>query len=139
MNDSEIIKALECCLVLHKCEECPCDFDANGKTLCNDLGLKILDLINRQQAMIEELLEENRIYKAANMLISRQRDERDKEIECLESELQTVRFEAVREFAESLKRKSELVAPSIWAIPYRAVAVADIDKLLEERGCNDEL
>lgn len=45
--------------------------------------------------------------------------------------------DAIKEFAESLKRKSELVAPSVWAIPYRAVAVADIDKLLERMGCND--
>lgn len=42
--------------------------------------------------------------------------------------------DAVKEFAESLKRKSELVAPSVWAMPYRAVAVADIGKLLEEMG-----
>ena len=45
--------------------------------------------------------------------------------------------DAVKEFAESLKRKSELVAPSVWAIPYRAVAVADINKLAEGMGCND--
>ena len=45
---------------------------------------------------------------------------------------------AVKEFAENLKRKSELVAPSVWATPYRAVAVADIDRLLEGMGCNDD-
>lgn len=55
----------------------------------------------------------------------------------IEINIETVKSEAVREFAESLKRKSELVAPSVWAIPYRAVAVADIDRLLEETGCND--
>lgn len=54
-----------------------------------------------------------------------------------QAELKKAKSEAVKEFAENLKRKSELVAPSVWAIPYRAVAVADIDKLTEEMGRND--
>ena len=53
-----------------------------------------------------------------------------------QAELEKAKSEAVMEFAEKLKRKSELVAPSVWAIPYRAVAVTDIDKLVEGMECS---
>ena len=76
----------------------------------------------------------NVLFNDTDALLQRQRAEIDR----LTEQLKTARADAVREFAESLKRKSELVAPSVWAIPYRAVAVADIDRLLEGMGCNDD-
>lgn len=39
---------------------------------------------------------------------------------------------AFKALAETLKSKSQLVAPSVYAIPYRAVAVEDIDKIVKE-------
>ena len=117
MNDSEIIKGLECCYKTFDCETCPYNREDNkriylGSPECKGVSIKdVVDLIHRQQAEIDRLN--------------------------IEINIEAVKSEAVREFAESLKRKSELVAPSVWAIPYRAVAVADIDKLLEEMGCND--
>lgn len=83
MNDNEIIKALECCLVLHKCENCPCDFDTNGKTLCNGLGLKIFDLINRQQAEIERLNAESQVMRNAAKVYT-------SEINCLREEIKNL-------------------------------------------------
>lgn len=46
--------------------------------------------------------------------------------------LNKVKKQAIREFADALKSKSELVAPSVYAVPYRAVAVEDIDNLVKE-------
>ena len=79
------------------------------------------------------------------MLISRQRDERDEEIECLESQLQSAKSEAVREFAERLKEYCNEITnqewnkrtlPVSWADAYKDF-IDDIDRLLEEMGCND--
>ena len=139
MNDSEIIKALECCSspnVLKGCEDCPLK---NKKEDCrNILDFKILDLIKRQQAEIDRLnIDLKAMRGAANSWKAEVQRICKKEFDNIEIDIETVKSEAVREFAENLKRKSELVAPSVWAIPYRAVAVADIDKFLEEMGCND--
>lgn len=96
-----------------------------------------LDLINRQQAEIERLnIDLKAMRGAANSYKAHYEDLKSENLETIKI-LKTAKSEAVREFAESLKRKSELVAPSVWAIPYRAVAVADIDRLIEEMGCND--
>lgn len=54
MTDSEIIKALECCMDCD-CKNCPCQTE-DGHCLDLDEGL-ILDLINRQKAEIERLKE----------------------------------------------------------------------------------
>ena len=139
MNDSEIIKALECCSspnVLKGCEDCPLK---NKKEDCrNILDFKILDFINRQQAEIDRLnIDLKAMRGAANSWKAEVERICKKELDNIEIDIETVKSKAVREFAESLKRKSELVAPSVWAIPYRAVAVADIDRLLEGMGCND--
>lgn len=55
MRDSEIMKALECC-ILSECENCPHD----GETACKEnLNQEILDLIDRQRAEIERLNKQN--------------------------------------------------------------------------------
>ena len=128
MSDNEIIKALECCIDCD-CKNCPCQTE-NGHCMEIDETL-ILDLINRQKAEIENLREENEIYRRANFLIAGQRDARDKEIVCLEAELESVqsgadllkaevkrlekrlktaKSEAIREFAERLKK---LILPQL--------------------------
>lgn len=120
MNDSEIIKALKKTLI------------ANSKL---ELFSKALNLIEQQQAEIERLIQENNALNGNTEKYIKECENRSQQI--AEGYRKEIKSEAVREFAESLKRKSELVAPSVWAIPYRAVAVADIDRLLEGMGCND--
>lgn len=83
---------------------------------------------------------ENRLYKNNCQFLAKHKNADVDDCTAFSSETEfivKIRNDAVKKFAESLKRKSELVAPSVWAMPYRAVAVADIDKLLEEMGCND--
>ena len=118
MTDNEIIKALECCDIYHQCEGCPRDFNTNGKTSCVKLGEDIRDLINRQKAEIEKLKADFEACK------------RDYLIEL--NNHKYVRLEAIRAFAEKLKRKSELLASSVYAEPYRAVSIDDIDNLVKE-------
>ena len=105
MTDNEIIKALECCLILHKCDECPCDFDTNGKTFCKDLGLKIFDLIKRRQIYIERLQEYYRRYNDLEEETEELRIEVEyarEKISQMEEFIITTKSEAVREFAEEL-------------------------------------
>ena len=141
MNDSEIIKALEHCLVLHKCEECPCDFDTNGKTFCNGLGLKILDLINRQQAEIDRLnIDLKAMRGAANSWKAEVQRICKKEFDNIEIDIETVKSEAVREFAEKLKKLAmaeRICVEQGRYVNISYVNVCDIDRLLEEMGCND--
>lgn len=136
MSDSEIIKALECCMKA-ECQNCPMYIKENQS--CK--GIQIFDvvvLINRQKAEIDRLnIDLKAMRGVANSWKVEVQRICKKEFDNIEIDIETAKSEAVREFAESLKRKSELVAPSVWAIPYRAVAVTDIDKLVEGMGCND--
>lgn len=111
MTDNEIIKALECCLVLHKCEECPCDFDTNGKTLCNDLGLKIFDLINRQKAEIEKLnIQKAKLIDHFTIDFDEERLEelcKKAANDIVKKELAKAGAEAIKEFGKFLIDKSQ--------------------------------
>ena len=64
MTDKEIIKALECCANLVECSECP----YGSITVCHEEKDKdVLDLINRQQAEIENYSHNIKNLAAANM------------------------------------------------------------------------
>lgn len=113
MTDDEIIKALECCdfTDIKACEECPlyntfdCSFVIIDKTL---------DLVNRQNAEIERLKQENKEYCEDNRIIAYQRNQRDKEIRALHNQLNGLNFmdkqiksESVKKFAEKLKDSAD--------------------------------
>ena len=106
MTANEIIKAFRCCYLNEdECEDCPCFKDG----YCTDVGdvfnivKQILDLINRQKAEIERLLQK----------------------------LQQPQADAIKEFAEKLKEEkyygSDAIGYGTWA-----VEVADIDNLVKE-------
>ena len=48
---------------------------------------------------------------------------------CISCEYRLVKNNTIQKFVDNLKYKSQLVAPSVYSIPYRAVAVDDIDKV----------
>ncbi len=118
ITDEEIIKGLECMLkmlnnnIVFSLDCGGCTFD-NG--LCSEICSKGLmkvtvDLIKRQKAEIERLKEENRIYIEANQAIGYQRDQRDKEIDELQKQIDgldvrenKIKAEAYKEFSERLK------------------------------------
>ena len=83
MTDNEIIKALECCYTSYDCEDCP--YYCSDKD-CPDLLMNALDLINRQKAEIEKLLDYNENLQTANTALS--------------NEILETKSEAIKEFAE---------------------------------------
>lgn len=106
MNDEEIKKALECCLeTRHDCSDCLLEKEVYCTSL---LHKSILDLINRQQAEIERL----------KYLL--EREER-----ATESFSKQCYKDGIKEFAERLKAKVDLVWDS-------SVDVEDIDRLVAE-------
>ncbi len=130
MTDNEIIKALED--EIHLVEYID-GFSADNVSL--ELLKNTLDLIKRQQAEIEGL---KCSLKVTEHLLSeawKGIEEKDKWFEKREP---IVKSEAITEFVERLKRKSELVAPSVYAMPYRAVSVEGIDTLVKEMTEGDK-
>ena len=135
MTDNEIIKALECCKkakIKADCEElgCPmfqkgwcayllhCDLDSDTTdVLLEGLTTDALDLINRQKAEIEMLREINSLLTEAG--------------QSWQKRYEAAKAEAIKEFAERLMDKAELVRvnafDSKWAISYE-----QIDNLVKE-------
>lgn len=92
MTDNDIIKALECCKIKtppYKCEECPLLRGVSNSCIyeCKELAY---DLINRQKAEIERLTAEN--------------EEQAQAIINALHRMKVVRAEAIREFAEKIKK-----------------------------------
>lgn len=101
MTDNEIIKVLECCgkPVSENCKECPlCSQDCLDIDPCE----LALDLINRQQAVIERLKEGLASKNLEYSLLERERAE---DISGFVYDLKFARAEAIKEFAERLKEE----------------------------------
>lgn len=82
MNDSEIIKALECCKNLN-CSVCP----KKTNIFVTDCDVKLceeaIDLINRQQAEIDRLNAESQVMRNATKVYT-------SEINCLREEIKNL-------------------------------------------------
>ena len=145
MTDNEIIKALECCMkICEDCENCPC-INNNDYTSVWDckgaLSKSILDLINRQDALIDKLEKVEHYADKTIATLNAENENLIAEIERLQSmnqakldtihdlqaenaqwkeeanryqnlwceaekDIQTVKAEAYKEFAERLKEKA---------------------------------
>lgn len=146
MTDEQIIKAYERCFTLgfdeSTCYECPF-YTATAKCT-EDLRDSALDLINRQKAEIERLKTENKIYIEANQVIGHQRDQRDKEINELQKQIDgldvrenKIKAEAYKEFAERLKGYA-IGENGSKEKAYFFVEVQDIDNLVKEMVGEEE-
>lgn len=118
MNDNDIIKALEHCLVSGDCAVC-----MYNEARCLDLTQDAFDLINRQKAEIDrlidltfELTEDNEAWVADN--------------HDLRIELKTAKAEAIKEFAQRIEPKLANNT-DISAVGYQAM-IAIIDSLVKE-------
>lgn len=144
MTDEEIIKGLECCkdCCCKQCDEEP-DFQ-EAINLINhqkseidklDIELKAMrGAANSYKAEVERLKADNKIYIEANKVIGYQRDQRDKEIDELQKQIDgldvrenKIKAEAYKEFAEALSNKAEPDENHHWW-----VRLLDIDNLLKE-------
>lgn len=115
-TDNEIIKALECCIKndLIQCKICPY-YDMEQKcrrVLRND----VLDLLNRQRAEIERLSDYNANLQTANTSLS--------------NEIFEIKSEAIKEFAERLKKKTDNPGKAMFDV-YEYYGET-IDKLVKE-------
>lgn len=91
MTDEQIIKALECCEASeNKCDDCP--FYGVKEDCEVELPEEALDLIKRQNNLIEQL--GNDVNRKYNLLCK------------MEEILRNLKSEAIKEFAERLKRTS---------------------------------
>ena len=148
MNDSEIIKGLECCYKTFECETCPYNREDNkrmymGSPECKGVSIKdVVDLINRQRAEIDRLnIDLKAMRGAANSWKAEVQRICKKEFDNIEIDVETVKSEAVREFAEKLKEHSCNLTEydeGGWSDTVSAVKVEDIDRLVGEMGCDDE-
>ena len=131
MNDSEIIKALAT-------SSDPNNLNCQPTTkLCKEA----LDLINRQQAEIDRLnIDLKAMRGAANSWKAEVQRICKKEFDNIEIDIETVKSEAVREFAQKLKKLAmaeRICVEQGRYVNISYVNVCDIDRLLEEMGCND--
>lgn len=120
MNDNDIIKALE--IILGElCEVCACEDEDSGTVCvsgCTFYVVKVaLNLINRQKAEIERLETENK--------------EQDQAIINALHRMGQIRAEAIKEFAERLKRRHLRLRPC-FGIVRCCLSETDIDNLVKE-------
>lgn len=135
LTNNEIIKALEYCkrpIGEHDCQNCSYVLSKGSCTI--NLFNDILDLINRQKAKLDEA--EDTIQFADKEL-----KKANAEIERLADSLRLYRnynpairhasAEAVKEFAERLTDKAELIRVNAFESKW-AISQDDIDNLLKE-------
>ena len=101
MNDTDIVKALECC-DSGNCSVCPISDDPY---CMSRIRQEAVDIIERQQAEIERL---NHIRAELSKEIDRLKEKAKgfQELWCeAEGDIRTARAEAIEEFAERLKKE----------------------------------
>jgi hypothetical protein len=133
MNDSE----KNAMLVLQKM----CDIKSTENTIVAETINTLYNLIKRQQAEIERLnIDLKAMRGAANSWKVEVQRICKKEFDNIEVDIEAVKFEAVKEFAEKLKEHSCNLTEydeGGWNDTVSAVKVEDIDRLVGEMGCND--
>lgn len=133
MNDSE----KNAMLVLQKM----CDVKSTENTIVAETINTLYNLINRQQAEIDRLnIDLKAMRGAANSWKAEVQRICKKEFDNIEIDIEAVKSEAIREFAEKLKEHSCNLTEydeGGWSDTVSAVKVENIDRLLEEMGCND--
>lgn len=138
MKDDEIIKALECCRNTmnenYLCDDCPYKDTQCALLLVTDTA----DLINRQKAEIEKLKDREENIS----IICKGAEEKYHELyeEAKVILIRKSRAEAIKEFAEKLKREcngiisndwNHKAQPVSWASAYEEF-IEDIDRFLSE-------
>ena len=115
MTDNEIIKAYELCHSDALCDETNCPFFAKCKT--EDLSRYILDLINRQNEIIDrqkdqiELLEiEKQALRGAANSYKAELEEKTRRLKGILPIVAQLKTEAVNEFAEEIISDLTLLA-----------------------------
>ena len=127
MTDKDIIKALECCGIKTDCKGCYFDTHESEDICAREIVKNAFDLINHQKEEIEFL--RKTIDKNAKRAL-------DVTLE----EIEKSRVEAIKEFANKLKKRSRKMQSSDFSGDFwdAAVLVEDIDNLVKEMAGNAE-
>ena len=121
MTDKEIVKALECCSQDNiDCEECPANGICDNDDFC--FTGAILDLINRQKAEKQAMLDHIKVLQYENEKLKADADMADGYADAL---IERTRTEAIKEFAERLKNQTAYY----WL---DEINIGDIDNLVKE-------
>ena len=124
-TDEQIIKALECCFTNDfgktNCNKCAF-YTATAKCM-DDMQNAVIDLINRQAAEIERLTAKILVKDNIN-------DYNTMQLRIAREELRTAKSEAIKEFAERLKKHNFVDNLSLDG--KETVYVDDIDNLVKE-------
>lgn len=142
MNIDDIKKALECCSnpSINPCKDCP--YNKNDDfSYCNDKILKdTLNLITEQEKEIERLKDENKENCWKCIEAKRVTEEDYAKLQeqfaqyqmASDKEIMAQKKQAVKEFAEKLKKYSYCDNDFMDGKWHRYVFVSDIDELLKE-------
>ena len=122
MTDEQIIKALECCVKVRNCGECPAKDEPVSKcliTVCE----KAAGIIKCQKAEIEDLKSQMEWLTGynGNLLDANT---------ALSGEIEICKSEAIKEFAEKIKQRERIMKYDLF--PEYAVSVKDIDDIVKE-------
>lgn len=133
-TEKQIIQALKICKLDTTCVTCPYYGKGEAESCFSRLSADALSVIHKQKKQINQLTHKH--YNECGQ-IARYSDELNQfaDIGKMYSE---IKAEIIKDFADALKSKSELVAPSVYAVPYRAVAVDEIDNLVKEMTGGEE-
>lgn len=126
-TEEQIIQALRICQTDTICKTCPY-FKAGSTSCMAQLSADVLSLIERAKKDVNDTDSFLRNLCKERLLNGNEITT----FEDLQSYINNQKSEAIKDFAKALKSKTELVAPSVYAVPYRAVSVDDIDNLVEE-------
>ena len=134
MTDEQIIKALECCMKqISNCCQCIYSDNTDLEFDCEEtLGRNIVIIINRQKAEIARLKKKNTILsKNADTAFQ---DGLDENRDLFKKEVEPeIRNEAIKEFAERLKRTSiGLEIGNEKKFKMTVVSTVAIDNLVKE-------
>ena len=89
---------------------------------------EVLDIINRQNAEIERLKQENKEYCEDNRIIAYQRNQRDKEIRALHNQLNGLNFMDKQIKSESVKKFAERFSKALSEFDMSSVGLPDYDR-----------
>lgn len=128
-TDDEVVKALECCSKdsMLNCRNCPYEESCNmGRS---DMQKDALDLINRQKAEIERLIEEReKLLKECKKCGSKTQ----KVIIKLKKQMRQTKSEAIKEFAERWKKYWKAQMDVSTNQHQDEIVLRDIDNLVKE-------
>ncbi|MBQ7835505.1 MAG: hypothetical protein IJ385_06945 [Ruminiclostridium sp.] len=137
MTDNEIIKALEChASHTDECDDCP-NVEISSSGCSEIMAENALDLINRQKAEIEKLRIQNaKLKKYFTVKIDDEKLEElfEQAADNIEINIKKVKSEAIREFAERLKKSilSQLGISTLEKTEAYHFCLDELDNIVKE-------